>query len=273
MARSQEIFSAIVGGDAEAVRRILDDDPGLVDCRQRDSEHPLTCLQLAAELGNLPVCRLLVERKAEVYPNPLATYPPVVLADWKGHKTVVKFFLREIPDLAQGTNGLGVACNLAARQGWTDIVREHLACDPLAAHQRGWIGDTPLHWPAHNGYVEIVAMLLDAGADVEADEINWIGGKPLHWAAEHEPATTRLLLERGANVNSRNELAKSPCFGRTPLMHNAAQRNDCSEATELLLNSGADVTATDPAGQTALTIARAKGNRHIEKVLLAHGAI
>jgi ankyrin repeat protein len=42
-----------------------------------------------------------------------------------------------------------------------------------------------LHWPAHNGFVEIVEVLLDAGAAIDADEINCYGGKPLHWASEH----------------------------------------------------------------------------------------
>ena len=36
-------------------------------------------------------------------------------------------FLEEIPDKAAGTNGLGVAINLAARRGWIEIVREHAA--------------------------------------------------------------------------------------------------------------------------------------------------
>ena len=74
------------------------------------------------------------------------------------HPDVVKYFLEEIPDKAAGTNGLGVTLNLAAREGWAEIVRKHLDRDPLSAHQRGWIGDTPLHWPSHNNFVEIVAM-------------------------------------------------------------------------------------------------------------------
>ena len=85
--------------------------------------------------------------------------------------------------------------NLAGRQGWTEIVKKHIEIDPLSIHQRGWIGDTPLHWPCHNGYFDIVNLLIDNGADIEADEINWIGGKPLHWAAEHSPETTKILLE------------------------------------------------------------------------------
>src|ERR1041385_810782 len=99
--------------------------------------------------------------------------------------------------------------NLAARQGWADIVRRHIERDPLSVHQRGWIGDSPLHWPSHQNFVEIVIMLLDAGADIEADEINCYGGKPLHWASEHEPSTVKVLLKRGAKVDSRNIDRKS----------------------------------------------------------------
>ena len=68
-----------------------------------------------------------------------------------------------------------------------------------------YIAGVPVHstseipdgWPAHNGHVEIVSIRLDAGADIEADEINCYGGKPLHWASEHEPEAVKLLLDRG----------------------------------------------------------------------------
>ncbi len=108
----------------------------------------------------------VVERGAEVYSNPQATYPAVIIAAWKQQQAVVDYFLTEIPDRADGTNRLGVTINLAARQGWTDLVRRHIEADPLAVHQRGWIGDSPLHWPAHNGDTDTMGVLLDAGADI-----------------------------------------------------------------------------------------------------------
>src|SRR5262249_32870772 len=188
-----------------ATEALLDADPVLVHARHADPKlYHWTTLQLAAAKGDLEICRLLVARGAEVYTNPMNTYPPVIQAAWKKHQHVVDYFLQEIPDQAAGTNKLGVTLNLAAREGWTEIVRRHVEADPLSVHQRGWIGDTPLHWPAHNGHVEIVRMLLEAGAAIEADEINCYGGKPLHWASEHAPATVELLLRHGANVNSRN---------------------------------------------------------------------
>jgi ankyrin repeat protein len=273
MPATQRIFPAIESGDLDAIRQLLDEDPGLVHARHADAElHHWTALQFAAAKGQLAACRLLVDRGAEVYTNPMNSYPPVMQAAWNKHAEVVKYFLEEIPNRTDGTNGLGVTINLAARQGWAEIVRKHIEHDALAVHQRGWIGDSPLHWPAHNNYAPIVSMLLDAGANIEADEINCYGGKPLHWASEHAPASVRVLLDRGADVNSRNRKADSDFYGMTPLIMNATQKDDCSEVTELLISAGAEVAAVDAKGKTALVHARERGLTRIQEVLRRHGA-
>jgi uncharacterized protein len=265
---TQQIFSLILAGDIKEVSKLLDDDPGLVHVRQAAAEDQgWTPLQLAAAKGHLEICKLLVERHAEVYTNPMNSYPPVMEAAWNRHQDIVDYFLQEIPDKADGTNALGVTINLAARQGWAEIVRKHIAADPLSVHQRGWIGDMPLHWPAHNGFVEIVEMLLDAGAMIDADEINCYGGKPLHWASEHSPRTVELLLRRGAKVDSRNLKQDSEFYQMTPLIMNATQKEDCAEVTELLINAGADVFAKDATGKTALDYAIESRNHRIEAVL------
>jgi uncharacterized protein len=273
IATTQAIFPALESGDLDAIRRLLEEDPGLVHVRHADPDvHHWTPLQFAAAKGQLGACRLLVECGAEVYTNPMNTYPPVMQAAWNKHAEVVKYFLEEIPDKAAGTNGLGVAINLAARQRWVEIVRKHIERDPLSVHQRGWIGDSPLHWPSHNNYTEIISVLLDAGADIEADEINCYGGKPLHWASEHAPAAVRVLLDRGAAVNSRNLKADSEFYGVTPLIMNATQKNDCAEVTELLLSAGALIAAVGAKGKTALAHARERGLKRIQEVLMAKGA-
>ena len=269
-----ETFEAVRAGDLETVRALLDAHPFLIHVHNPDPEANREGWPLlsAVHHGHLEIVKLLVERGAEVYSNPVASYPPVMVAAWSKHQHVVDYFLKEIPEKAVGTNGLGVTINLAARQGWIDIVRAHIAADPLAVHQRGWIGDTALHWPAHNGHVEIVDLLLDAGADIEADEINWAGGKPLHWASEHEPGTVEVLLKRGADVNSRNVKTDSEFHGVTPLIMNATQKNDCDEVTGLLIGAGADVNAKDAQGKTALAHALDLGSKRIPEVLRRHGA-
>ena len=43
--------------------------------------------------------------------------------------------LNEIPEKADGTQGLGIMANLAARLGYEDIVRKHIERDPLVVDQ------------------------------------------------------------------------------------------------------------------------------------------
>ncbi len=266
------LFAQTAAGDTAVVASLLEENPSLLHVRNADADawDEGTLLHCAAKHGQLDLVRHLVERGAEVYSNPMSSYPPVIIAAWNKQQAVVDYFLNEIPQQAQGTNKLGVTINLAAREGWTDLVRRHIEIDSLAVHQRGWIGDSPLHWPAHNGQVEIVELLLEAHADIEADEINCYGGKPLHWASEHEPATTELLLKQGADVNSRNLMADSDKHGFTPLIMNASQKDDCAEVTELLLAAGADINATDAKGMTALDHATIL--ERIPAVLRRHGA-
>ena len=260
---NEAFYDAVRAGDTAAVGEFLTQNPDRVqwanpraageNSRQWDEVSPL---HSAAKAGQLAMVRLLVERGAEVYSHPFSTYPAVMVADWAGHKEVVRCFLEEIPEKAAGTRGLGITCNLAARQGWIEIVRRHVEIDPLAVHQRGWIGDTPLHWPSHNGHIEIVRLLLDHGADASAHEISWIGGTPLHWASEREPAIMELLIAAGADVNARVEKEGSNHLGGTPLHWCARQQEDCAECIEVLLKHGADPTIRDAFGKTAAEYAR-----------------
>jgi uncharacterized protein len=280
MPSAQAIFAAIDTSDISDVKRILDDDPGLICARnfgrntdgtlQRASDSP-TPLQTAAMLGHLQIVKLLIDRGAGIYETAQWGYPAVEHALWKGQQHVVDFLLGEAaahPSVAGApTYGLGCDVNLAARNGWLDLVKKHLDKDRLAVHRRGVIGETPVHWAAHNGQVEIVRALLDAGADIEADEIGCYGGKPLHWASEHAPQVVKLLLERGAAVNGRNVKPGAEYEGVTPLIMVATQANDCAECAELLIAAGADLHATDTKGRSALTWAVAKGAKRVEAVL------
>lgn len=271
----REIKQLIRSGNLEQVRTALQTQPDLLHTHDPDGDQweERTAVHCAARHGRLDILKSLVEQGAEVYSNPMCTYPAVFVADCHRYHSdrpdaqhIVDYFLREIPDKAAGTWGLGATINIAARQGWTEIVRQHIERDPLAVHQRGWIGDTPLHWSSHNGHADIVLLLLEAGADIEADEINCYGGKPLHWASEHEPQIVQLLLSAGADVNSQNIKQDSEFFRITPIQMNVLMRDDCAEVTKLLLEAGADTSVTHK-GKTLVQIAEEKQNRQVLAVL------
>ncbi|MDE2974991.1 MAG: ankyrin repeat domain-containing protein [Gemmatimonadota bacterium] len=104
-------------------------------------------------------------------------------------------------------------------------------------------GNTPLHHAAMYDNGDNVALLLEAGADV--DVRNDRDATSLVWATAHgRTAVAAILLDWGADVNAHDDR------NRTPL-HHAVRRGDI-EAVALLLEAGANVHARDDEGATPL---------------------
>lgn len=67
---------------------------------------------------------------------------------------------------------------------------------------------TPLHHAACAGHVEIVGLLLEAGAAVDALALNW--ATPLTRAIQSSrPSCVDVLLKAGADVNVENKTGLS----------------------------------------------------------------
>ena len=103
----------------------------------------------------------------------------------------------------------------ASKAGNVGRIKELLASDPGLLTARDTDDSTPLHCAVWKGQDAVVALLLDAGADVNLHNKNthW-GTTPLHAAAHaNQEAIARMLLEHGANPAARD------LEGRTPLDH------------------------------------------------------
>ena len=128
--------------------------------------------------------------------------------------------------------------------------------------------DTWLLQAAAEGQEVVVRLLLEKGADVESKEGRY-GGTPLSCAAGngHE-AVVKLLLEKGADVESKGGWDD----GRTPLTWAAEQGHEA--VVKLLLEKGADVESKgdDWYGQRPLSWAARHGHEAVVKLLLEKGA-
>jgi ankyrin repeat protein len=262
-------FEAVEARDENRLTRLLRTSPDLAGAWRRTEWGWEGLLHVAARQGFLEIARLLVDSGADVYPLRQGDYPPVFAAHYGGHVEVVEYLLAESTARDHGqppTYGCGIDIVLAARLGMLDRVLMHIQKDPFAVYRRGCIGETVLHWPAHNGDVAVVEALLTAGAAVGADEIGLYGGQPIHWAAEHEPATLRLLLMHKADPMARN-LMKNDFEGYTPLHMCARQPEQRVECAQILLDAGADILARDAKGQTPRDIAIQNGRSAMAEFL------
>ena len=151
---------------------------------------------------------------------------------------------------------------IAAQEGHRELAAVLLAAGaPVDAPSHN--GATPLFIAVQNGHQELVAVLLVARARVNAPRND--GTTPLHIAVLKGQLDLAVqLLVAGAAVNARCE------NGDTPL-HFAAQKG-YPELAAYLLAVGARVNAARNDGTTPLYIAAQNGHRELVTKLLLAGA-
>ena len=120
-------------------------------------------------------------------------------------------------------------------------------------------GATPLMYAAAFGNTRQMKLLLESGADVNAQ--NTFRATALIWAGG-DAVKSRMLIDHGADVNVRTEQ------GQTPLTV-AAKRNGNADLVRLLLKAGAEVKTP---GDTTLIPAAQSGDIEIMRLLIEAGA-
>lgn len=158
------------------------------------------------------------------------------------------------------------------KEGDVGRVKAMLDEAPSLASARMPDGESPVMAAVYRGHREVVAALLDAGADVdvfaaaalgrtddlrralkEAGAVNafaYDGWTPLHLAAFFgRTDAARILLEAGADVHavSRNSLTNTPLHAATAGKH--------GDVALLLLTHGATTDTADAGGYTPQQIA------------------
>lgn len=260
----QRLDRLIAEGDVEAVRSAVSDAPQLLDRTvERHGQAGWTPLHVAVAEGQAEVVRVLVKAGADL------------TARTERHRTPLHVALEHAPHLVPVLVEVGAAFDAATAAYLDDVDQLAGELDSGARLNDGDTGVDLLAWAAFGGAVRSAQLLLDRGADAD--------GGALHAAATGSRLElVRLLLEAGADVNRRD-----PDTGRAPL-HAAVAAGpdgDAAEIVRVLLAAGADVNATTNDGASALDISRvaaarsrqadageATGNDALAELLVAHGA-
>ena len=175
----------------------------------------------------------------------------------------------------------------AAKSGDTATVLSMLDVDPELVSAAGDHDKTALHWAAEMDDSVTAAVLLDAGADIEA-RTDW-GATPLEWAAVMgSEQVGDLLLGRGAygynvvtaaglgkisDVQTMTEPNAEPVAKEliSQALHSAA-RNGHVETVAYLLEQGGDIDAKGFFGATGLHWAAINGYKEMVDFLVERGA-
>lgn len=132
-----------------------------------------------------------------------------------------------------------------------------LEATPDAIHGFSGDGWTALHLAAAFGTPEVVQLLLEKGASVDAVSQNAQKNQPLHAvvALSRNPQIVQMLLAAGADPNARQTAGFTAIYSAA-----AANRRDL---VHILIAHDADASLTNDLGQTAAGYARERGHSEI----------
>jgi len=245
------IHQAVLDGNVERVRELLDSDPSLIKFRNQRGH---TLLFIAAQNGHTDTARLLLDRGTPIEAATSDGETPLLIASQNGHTGTILFLLDR-----------GAFIEATTHNGWT-----------------------PLFAAALYGHTNTVRLLLNRGANIEATCPN--GTTPLFIAIQRRYLEIiKLLILHGAHVNMQTELAQqilpftSPeirfyltetaprtLFPTQTLLQ--AARGNWKELVVASIVEGADITAASLDGKTALHWAASHGNVTMANFLIEQGA-
>jgi uncharacterized protein len=259
-----KLFDRAQNGSASQVKALLEAG---ANANASDWENWTPLMIAASENDDPEIITALVEAGARVDELLDDDWTPLMLAVQNNN---IPSVIQALLDAGSGVDFKGkydrTALVYAVKNSGYDIVK--ILIDSGAdINAHGEFGTTPLMMAATDAKtVGVLNLLIDSGANVNAQDS--IGNTPLSFAAgwQSEPEYIELLLKSGAQVNARNAYGYSALFS-------AARRNDNPQISITLINAGEDVNAQSEENFTPLMFAAANTtNPEVLSVLLKAGA-
>lgn len=162
----EHLYEAIKNNDVQAVSRILDQAPYVVEVYIHKVYTPLT---YAAEKGHMEVASLLLDRGASVTATDRNVATVVHKAAGQGHYELMELFLRRGADAGKKDVFGMTALMHASAEGRAATVRRLIPhISKVELDEWDCSRQTALHKACANGHPEVVRILLLAGLNSNA---------------------------------------------------------------------------------------------------------
>lgn len=253
------ILDAVKSGQTDMVREMLATGAD-VNTSEADGS---TLLMWAIQSRNTGLAIELIEAGADVLARNRRGITPIYLAARTGDAEVIRALLSRGADANTALPEGETVLMTASKAGNPDAVQALLEgsgeellglenkADPNTVE--GWHGQSALMWAAAMGYVEVMKLLIEAGADLN-----------LHSQLIDAPQPNPDRRQGGfvyANIPK----------GRFTALHFAAREGQL-EAVRALIEAGADLDVVDEEGTNALVLATLNGHLDVTGLLLDAGA-
>jgi len=288
------IFGAIDKDEIKKLRIFLAENPDNI--KQKDKKTGLTLLHKAAAKGHFDICKLLIEKNAEINAIDNSERTPLHLASFNGHLGIVELLIKNGADLLKRDRNGGTCLHFAARGGYPKIIKLFLDKKvDVNLQDNNFYRYTPLIWAVIGNKINSIEELLKHGADLNPSII--LGRSPLHFAAQSgDREIIEFLLKNRIKINSKSDYDNTPLFwairsrnhdntkiliekganlyvaninGLTPIAM-AVNRN-YPKIVDLLLKNRVNVKKQNSSGDTHLHAAAYEGHKEMVKLLLKNG--